>query len=54
MAARHEEGRYENKRLPFMFFSSKGSSNDDVGEGGKGRRISEGTAGSWLQHRRFR
>ena len=36
------------------FLVGRGLSNDDVGEGGKGRRISADTAGSWFQNRQFR
>ena len=58
MAARHEEGCYE-KRILKHFHVCKGLlvvvlSNDDVGAGVEGHRISGDTAGSWFQNRRFR
>ena len=42
------------KGLSIHFIVRKGLSNDDVGEGFEGQRISGDTAGSWSQNRRFR
>ena len=53
VAARHEEGCYK-KTSSCMFLFAKGPSNDDVGEGVKGHRISGDTAGCWFQNQRFR
>ena len=49
MAARHKEGFSLRRISPCIFNVCGGTSNDAVGEGGKGHRILGDTADSWFQ-----